>query len=165
MINPLLILCYNTVGDMMKRLILNFGGRKEGNCQIITNTIFKLFKNDEIKILNFTELNIHPCNRCNYECFKSNDYCPYYHDDVKKIYNLIFEYDFIYYIVPNYCDYPCANFFIFNERSNCIFQNNEVLLDIYLSKRKKFIVISNSNEENFRKAFVYHTTIVLMFYL
>ena len=35
--------------------------------------------------------------------------------------------DLSYFIVPNYCDYPCANFFIFNERSQCFFQHHPEL--------------------------------------
>ena len=61
-----------------------------------------------------------------------------------------------YFVVPNYCDYPCANFFIFNERSQCYFQGHSELLEQYLNVPKKFIVVSNSTSENFRLAFTQH---------
>lgn len=34
----------------------------------------------------------------------------------------------VYFSLPNYCNYPCANFFIFNERSQCYFQRQPKLL-------------------------------------
>lgn len=55
------------------------------------------------------------------------------------------------FVIPNYCDYPCANYFIFNERSQCFFQGKPERLDAFLRVRKKFIVVSNTNQENFRQ--------------
>ena len=60
-----------------------------------------------------------------------------------------------YFILPNYCDYPCANFFAFNERSQCFFQGRPELLDVYLSVPKRGIVVSNTNTEHFVKALAY----------
>lgn len=62
-----------------------------------------------------------------------------------------------YFIVPNYCDYPNANYFIFNERSNCFFQGREALLEQYLNVPKKFIVVSNTLSDHFREAFSQQT--------
>lgn len=61
------------------------------------------------------------------------------------------------FVVPNYCDYPNANFFAFNERSQCYFQGRPDLLDRYLAVPKKFIVVSNTGQANFREAFTQHT--------
>ena len=63
--------------------------------------------------------------------------------------------DLTYFIVPNYCDYPNANYFIFNERSQCYFQHHEQLLDRYLSVKKRFIVVSNTQTQNFITALSY----------
>ena len=63
--------------------------------------------------------------------------------------------DLAYFILPNYCDYPCANFFIFNERSQGFFQGRPDLLDVYEKVPKRAVVISNTNEENFRQALAY----------
>lgn len=60
------------------------------------------------------------------------------------------------FIVPNYCDFPCANFFIFNERSQCYFQGRPEFLNQYLNVPKKFVVVSNSKSEVFPAAFVQH---------
>ena len=62
-----------------------------------------------------------------------------------------------YFVMPNYSDYSCANFFIFNERSQCYFQDKTDLLNVYESVFKRVIVVSNTNEENFRKAISYHS--------
>ncbi len=64
--------------------------------------------------------------------------------------------DEAYLVVPNYCDHPCANFYIFNERSNCWFQNHPERLEQYLQVRKKFIVVSSGNQESFETAFRQH---------
>ena len=63
--------------------------------------------------------------------------------------------DLAYFILPNYCDYPCANYFIFNERSQCYFQGSDYLLLQYLGVKKKFIAVSNTNQANFLIAFEY----------
>jgi hypothetical protein len=64
--------------------------------------------------------------------------------------------DLTYFILPNYCDYPCANFFVFNERSQCYFQGRPELLEAYEKVPKRAVVVSNTNEENFRQAMAYH---------
>ena len=142
----------------MKITILNFSGRKEGNCSNVTRVLENEFKEQEVNIINFNEVNIFSCSNCNYECFKENDQCPYIIDDILDIYNKIIGSDLVYYIIPNYCGYPCSNFFVFNERGCSFFSGNKELLDKYLNINKKFIVISNSSEENFKNVLMYHTT-------
>lgn len=61
-----------------------------------------------------------------------------------------------YFVVPNYCDYPCANFFIFNERRQCYFQNHPELEDRYLNIPKKFIVVNNTGQNHFQEVFAQH---------
>ena len=74
-----------------------------------------------------------------------------------RLLNEITNSDLTYFIIPNYCDYPCANFFIFNERSQCYFQQKPELLDTYEKVPKRVIVVSNTNEENFRQAMTYQS--------
>lgn len=62
-----------------------------------------------------------------------------------------------YFVVPNYCDHPNANFYIFNERSNCWFQNHPQRLEQYLKVRKKFLVVSGMKSDSFLRAFEQHT--------
>lgn len=64
--------------------------------------------------------------------------------------------DVVFYVVPNYSDFPCSNFFIFNERGQCYFRGTEKRMEKYLSVKKKFIVVSNTEEDNFIRAFRDH---------
>ena len=60
-------------------------------------------------------------------------------------------------MLPNHCDYPNANYFIFNERSQCFFQGRPDLLEKYLKVPKRSIVISGTNRDNFIRALAYQS--------
>lgn len=143
----------------MKQAVISFGGRKNGNCTGIMNLLCRLSEQDnEVKTFDFSSFSITPCGSCDYECFKNAESCPYISDPVHRIYDGVTNSDIAYFIVPNYCDYPCSNFFAFNERSQCYFQGRPQLLEKYLSVPKKFIVISNTGKDNFTAAFRYQVT-------
>ena len=135
----------------MKICIINFIGRVVGNCKSIADFICEKYKGEDVKRFDFNRINLTPCGKCNAECFQKRESCPYFAEGAYKIYDSITNADLTYFILPNYCDYPCANYFIFNERSQCYFQGREDLLVQYLSVNKKFIVISNTNRTNFTK--------------
>lgn len=139
----------------MKVCIVSFSGRANGNCGSIARELCGLYGN-EAKVYDFSSLKITPCTGCKYECFGRGENCPYFDDPVFEIYDSITESDLTYFIVPNYCDYPCSLFFAFNERSQCYFQKQESRLIKYLAAKKKFIVVSNTNRDNFTSAFLYH---------
>lgn len=139
----------------MKACIISFSGRKDGNCGSIAKELGKLYKNDA-KTYDFSALSITPCTGCGYECFGRGENCPYFDDPIFEIYDNVTNSDLTYFIVPNYCDYPCSLFFAFNERSQCYFQKQEARLLKYLAVKKKFIVVSNTNRDNFTAAFRYH---------
>lgn len=139
----------------MKTCIVSFSGRKNGNCGGIAKELCGLYGN-ESKVYDFSSIKITPCTGCGYECFEAGEKCPYFKDSVFEIYDNISNSDLTYFIVPNYCDYPCSLFFAFNERSQCYFQKQESRLIKYLSARKKFIVVSNTNRDNFTSVFKYH---------
>ena len=134
-------------------VILSFSGRKNGNCEQIARHIQSLTGG---KLLAFSDLNVHPCGRCGYECFRKGDACPHIGDDLRLIYESVLQSKFAYYILPNYCDYPPANFFAFNERSLCFFSGHDDLLNAYLRVRKKFIIVSGSRTQSFRDALSQH---------
>lgn len=138
----------------MKVCIVPFSGRPGGNCSRIAEIIRQ--KEREAAVYDFSALSITPCGRCSYECFQQREKCPYFSDPEFTICEAIANSDLAYFIVPNYCDYPCANFFIFNERSQCYFQHREDLMNQYLAVRKKFIVVSNTEQNNFTTAFCQH---------
>ena len=142
---------------MKKTCIISFSARPGGNCQSIAEELQKRSKSDEkVKAYDFSDIAITPCGRCGYECFRERESCPYFSDPEFSICDSIANSDCTYFIVPNYCDYPCANFFIFNERSQCYFQRHPEQLERYLSAKKKFIVVSNTGRDNFTAAFRYH---------
>lgn len=139
----------------MKITIISFSGRADGNCSKVSSMIKEHYKN-QAKIYKFSDFSINSCgNSCNNECI-SNKICPHKNDMEEKLIKEISESDVSYFVVPNYSDYPCSNFFIFNERFLSCTWNNEKLLEKYTKSTKKFIVISSSSSENFEKVFSYH---------
>ena len=70
----------------------------------------------------------------------------------------ICESDLTYYIVPNYCGLPTGNYFAFNERSVGYFNMDRALMGKYQSTEKRFIVVSNTENENFRNAMQQQTS-------
>lgn len=133
----------------MSVLIISFSARKDGNCDGISALIAEYYGQDST-IYRFSRNQIHPCGNCQHECF-SKERCPYLDDPEYTLLESICHSDLVYFVIPNYCDYPCANYFIFNERSQCFFQGKPDLLERFLQIRKKFIVISNTNQSNFHQ--------------
>lgn len=141
----------------MSICIINFSGRSNGNCHDIATVIAEsVSAGHEAALLEMPHLIISPCGNCGYDCFRTATSCPFIEDDAKRLYDSICSSDMAYFIVPNYCDYPNAHFFAFNERGQCYFRKNEALLEKYLSVPKRFVVVSNTGKENFQKAFQYH---------
>ena len=137
-----------------KQIVVSFSSRKNGNCANIARYIDQL--EDISAIYSFSDFEIRPCGGCEYECFQDRLNCPYIGDAEYAVLEDICDAFCAYLIVPSYCDFPCANFFIFNERSLCYFQGRPDLLDRYLNVPKKFIVVGNGSEDNFRAAFMQH---------
>lgn len=140
----------------MSSVVISFSKRAEGNCAAVARLLLEKCGEEPVCFFDFSMLEIHPCGGCSYECFQKGGCCPYLEDGVYEMYRAIAESGRTFFIVPNYCDFPCANFFIFNERSQCFFQNQEELQKKYLRAKKKFIVISNTGKENFITAFRDH---------
>ncbi len=65
------------------------------------------------------------------------------------------ECDLAYFIVPNYCGGPCANYYAFNERTVGYFNLDRAKLEQYMAVRKRFIVVSNT--EGFESAMAQQT--------
>ena len=133
-------------------VIVSFSGRKNGNCEQISRFVASL---TDGKVFSFADFSIEPCGKCEYECFKERVSCPFIGDMEVNVLEAITQSDKACFVIPNYCDYPNANFFIFNERSQCFFQGRPDVLEAYLKVPKKVVVVSNTGEENFRKAMEY----------
>ena len=139
----------------MKTVIVTFSSRSGGNCSQIGNLIASMTKNPVL--FDFSEFDVHPCGRCASECFAARENCPYFEDKEYEIPEAIMYSEMVYFVLPNYCDYPCANYFIFNERSQCFFQGKPDILESYLNIPKRSIVISNTNQEHFIQALTYQS--------
>ena len=137
----------------MSVCIISFSSRKNGNCAQISEFVSAMYS--DVKRYNFSDFKINGCGDCAYQCFESGDKCPFAADKEREILDAITNSELTYFIVPNYCDYPCSNYFVFNERSLCYFQGNERLLKAYLRVPKKVIAVSNTNKGNFELAFTY----------
>lgn len=136
-------------------VIVSFSSKNQGNCDQISDFIASVCTYPT-RIYRFTNFIIHPCGGCRYECFANNRSCPYIDDMEYAILDQICASSMTYFVLPNYCDYPCANFFIFNEKSQCYFQNHEDRLETYLNVPKQFIVVSNTGKSNFVEAMRQH---------
>ena len=134
----------------MKAIIVSFSSRTDGNCTKIGKLIKENTK-DSI-LFSFSDFSVKACGECNYDSFKKREECPHVGDMECDILDSIVHSEITYFVLPNYCDYPCANFFAFNERSQCYFKGKPDLLNAYLRVPKRSIVVSNTNEENFIKA-------------
>ena len=138
---------------MSKNIVLiRFSLREEGNCAAITARINNYYAAERVSSFVVDNNTIHPCSNCNYECLRSEKICPNLTDDLIKVMNAICEADLTYYVVPNYCGYPCANYFAFNERSVGYFNMDRALMQKYMEAPKRFIVVSNTEGQNFEMA-------------
>ncbi len=130
----------------MKVSLVSFSGRENGNCDKIVDYIKGMLKDVEISIFKFSNrLNIHPCGNCDYRCLVDYGKCVY-DDDIQKCYQMVHESDFSYWLIPNYSGVPCANYFIFRERSQSTWSKFPIS-----SVKKHFIVISNTDKTMFQE--------------
>lgn len=66
--------------------------------------------------------------------------------------NAIMASDLVYFILPNYCGFPCASYFAFNERSVGFFNEDKSVLNRYLIVPKRFVIVSNTESQTFVEA-------------
>lgn len=139
----------------MKTCIISFSSKENGNCAQIGKLIRSV--SEEAVLFQFSNFVIHACGKCGYDCFADRSKCPYYSDMEYRLLDAVTNSDLTCFILPNYCDYPCANYFVFNERSQCYFQGHPELLEAYEKVPKRAIVVSDTNEENFRNVLAYQS--------
>ena len=131
--------------------ILNFSSRKQGNCANIAH--YMEVRSTETNIRSFViDQRISPFNGCNYECLMPGAKCPNISQYQEEVMGAVLQSDVVYLIVPNYCGFPCANFLAFNERSVGFFNLDRTLMQRYMDVRKRFIIVSNTENEVFQKA-------------
>ncbi len=139
-------------GETPKVCILSFSSRPQGNCAQI-GAYLQALHGPAAVLYRFSDCSISPCGGCDYDCFGPQHNCPHKDDRELSLLEAVSECDLAYFIVPNYCDYPCANYFIFCERGQSHFSGNHRLLSAYEAVPKKFIVISNTARDIFEQVF------------
>lgn len=138
----------------MKISVISFSGRANGNCSQIADYLKEIHGGDT-QLYKFSDFSISPCGCCDHQCFADQP-CPHINDMEVTLQEAVTNSDRTYFIVPNYCGYPCSNFFVFNERCVCWTWGRQDRVDAYNAAEKKFIVVSNSGADNFKQAFSYH---------
>lgn len=132
--------------------LIQFSSRKEGNCSAIAKHIKNYYAADNVSSFVIDANIAQPCNNCDYECLMPGKECPGLNDALQKIMDTICSSDLAYFIVPNFCGYPCANYFAFNERSVGYFNMNRELMQKYMAVPKRFVIVSNSEGDSFKNA-------------
>ena len=128
--------------------ILNFSGRNNGNCKAVADYISKAFTTSNICSFIIPSI-FEPCNGCDYQCLKPGEVCPKLTNDQRDMMERLLESDLIYYIIPNYCGVPCANYYAFNERNVGYFNGDRSIMVKFMSLNKRFIMISNTESPAF----------------
>ena len=92
---------------------LNFSDRRTGNCGSIAAFCAQMQGGRAVDI---PEIFARGCGACQTECFQKDGVCPLPDAPaITALYEAITEQGACF-IVPNYCDWPCSNFFRFCER-------------------------------------------------
>lgn len=133
-------------------VIINFSHRDNGNCIAVADAIREYHDRSILAEYKIDHDWLQSCGNCDYECLRESCVCPNRTQLFDEMLNQISNCDVAYYIVPNYCGFPCANYFAFNERSVGYFERKKERLEKYLSTEKRFVIISNSESEVFEKA-------------
>lgn len=70
-------------------------------------------------------------------------------DPQRNVMDQILGSNLVYYIIPNYCGVPSANYYAFNERIVGYFNGDRNLMGNYRNVPKRFIMISNTESPAF----------------
>lgn len=124
-------------------IILQFSPRKDGNCAKIGEYVRQFYQNNG-QIIPVGDEIFTPCGNCDYECLKPEVACPNLSESERQALDTICQSKIVYFIVPNFCGYPCANYFAFNERTVGYFNGDRAVMEQYMNVPKRFIVVSNT---------------------
>ena len=142
---------------MRKVTILNFSGRNNGNCKAVADCIISAFS--KANVCSFIIPSIfEPCNGCDYQCLKPGEVCPKLANDQRDMMERMLESDLIYYIIPNYCGVPCANYYAFNERNVGYFNGDRSIMGKFMNISKRFIMVSNTETTAFESVIKQQST-------
>jgi len=133
----------------MLATLVNFSGRQnKGNSYFVSSFIGEYLTQLEYETnsFHFAELEVNPCSKCSYECFEDITSCPYSSDDLVNIYTNLCKANLQIFIIPNYSEWPCSNYFAFNERGQCFFDDQKYIE--YQEADKLFVILSNTSSDN-----------------
>lgn len=126
-----------------KVMILTFSTRDNGNCANIGKYVSNYYgKNAQVIVIGAEK--VRPCGNCDYECLMPGAVCPIMDADYRSLMDAVCKSDLVYFVVPNYCGYPCAAYFAYNERTVGYFQMDRGRMKRYMEIPKKFIIVSNT---------------------
>jgi multimeric flavodoxin WrbA len=123
----------------MKAIALAVSARKHGNCCDFAQFMLEHLNAEgiETELINFYDYNITPCQGCEYECIQRVDpqkrVCPI-QDDVRLIWEKIWQSEILFLFVPNYGGMPPALWLAFSQRAQAFFRKAPV------EKLKKSVV-------------------------
>lgn len=115
---------------MMKAVALVASAREHGNCYDFARFMLdRLERNGiETELVNFYNYRITPCQHCAYECVQCFDPqkgadspCPI-DDDVRYLWEKVWEADILLLLVPNYGGVPPALWIAFSQRAQAFFR-------------------------------------------
>ena len=133
-------------------VLIRFSSRENGNCYAIAQYLADYHKEDHVKSYKIDSNVVVPCENCDYECLKPGAACPGVTSAQTEIMDAISQADLAYFMIPNYCGFPPASYYAFNERSVGYFNKNRELMGKYRSVAKKFVIVSNTEGQNFESA-------------
>lgn len=135
--------------------IIVFSPRRSGNCGNIARYISN-YHEDKVNVFQADREMLAPCGNCAYECLTPGKTCPQLDEGFRAMMDLLCDSKMVYFVVPNFCGYPCANYFAFNERTVGYFDMDREKMKRYMQIPKKFIVVSNT--EGFETAMQQQTS-------
>ena len=135
---------------MSKNIVLiRFSSRNNGNCVAITKYIQNYYAAENVSSYIMDANTVQACSNCDYECLTPDKSCPNISRLQSVAMDAICNADVVYYMIPNYCGYPCANYYAYNEKSVGYFNGDRALMRKYTEVPKRFIIISNTEGANF----------------
>lgn len=137
----------------MKRiLLLRFSHRQAGNCAAIASHIRASLPAGTVSEFVMDGESCRSCQGCDYQCLRGEGDCPHQNGAYSDAMKAIMASDLVYFILPNYCGFPCASYFAFNERSVGFFHGDAAILESYLAVPKRFLIVSNTESQVFTEA-------------
>jgi len=136
--------------------ILSFSSRTNGNCANISNYLSNYYNRTNVYTYTIDAETVQPCGKCDCECLNPDVHCPHLSEEYRTLMDTVCESDLVYFIVPNYCGYPCGNYFAYNERSVGYFDLDRSKMNAYMAVPKRFVIVSNT--EGFEAAMKQQTS-------